>query len=704
MYTRDEKEKFSAVAESLKKYRRADLLDTDGKSVLDKLYVDLLDGDVILNKCLLDNTTFLIGRKGTGKSTIFLKLENEYRKRKEYLPCYVDVKTVYESSQAQAVNQQYLLEYFDSKQLSKYLMGRNFIQSVLEQIYAEIDKQRRDVLGTLAGVFTRNTNEKLKTQIKDLKDKIDDNAKFKEIEIPVLRQIKKVSNISTKNSEQNDMKYGATLGAVYNQSLEAGINGEEALSIFEENEMSREMELTDIYLKIFDIKNVIIQIKDILSKMRIKHLILLLDDVSEIDGDALKLFIDTVVSPLNNWSEEFIKFKIAFYPSRVHYGKIDPGKIDIINLDFYDLYSAFDINKMEINAVDFTRRLLNSRFDYYTTGIDKYFDPKIGMNEIYELFFKISMNVPRIMGYVLSYLHQSVIIYDKKITKNDIENASERYYDEKIDAFFKASTYCLLSIEEKRDIDQLKKIRDAIVNRAKEIKRQIVNGELSGKLYQKGHPYSSHFHVLQESDKYMDSLELNHFITKYEERANRDGKPTNIYCINYGLAKKNNIIWGKPKGNENRTYFIERPFNYTSLILEQIKEVKVIRCTNEACNRIFNEEDLVGLQFTGFKCPDCQGKVVIESKVDSEIAKDLEKAESLPLIERSELDILMELNFQNKYVPAKDIAEEVDMNSHRIAKICKRLAEEKGLVMRDTQTTPYKYTITEQGKKYCIFE
>lgn len=703
MYTKEEKQKFSNVAESLKKYRRADLLDSDGKSVLDKLYVDLLDGDVILNKCLLDNTTFLVGRKGTGKSTIFLKLENEYRKKKEYLPCYVDVKTVYESSQAQAINQQYLIEYFDSQQLSKYLMGRNFIQSVLEQIYNEIDKQRRGIVDTLIGVLTGSTNEELKAQIKSLKENIDDNSKFKQIEIPILQQIKKVSNVSNKNFEQNDVKYGASCGASQN-SFELGVNNETGISVFEENAANKEIELTDIYLKVFDIKNVIVQIKDILNKMKIKHLILLLDDVSEIDEEALKLFVDTIVSPLNNWSEEFVKFKIAFYPSRIHYGKIDPGKIDIINLDFYNLYSAFDINKMETNAIEFTRRLLQSRFEYYASGIDKYFEFKAGMNEVYELFFKVSMNVPRIMGYVLSYLHQSVIIYDKKITRSDIENAAERYYDEKIDAFFKASTYCLLSIDEKRDIAQLKKIRDAIVNRSKEIKKQIVSGELSGKLYQKGHPYSSHFHVLQESDKYMDSLELNHFITKYEERANRDGKPTNIYCINYGLAKKNNIIWGKPKGNENRTYFIERPFNYTSLILEQIKEVKVIRCTNETCNRIFNEDDLVGLKFTGFKCPDCHGDVIIESKIDPKIMRDLKEAERLPLLEKSEIDILIELNAQKDYIPAKEIAEEVDMNSHRIARICKKLAEEKGLVVRDTQANPYKYAITEQGKKYCVFE
>ena len=76
------------------------MIDEDGKSILDKLYVDLLEGDVILNKCLLDNTTFLIGRKGTGKSTLFLKLESECRKKKGYCPCYIDVKTVFESSQA----------------------------------------------------------------------------------------------------------------------------------------------------------------------------------------------------------------------------------------------------------------------------------------------------------------------------------------------------------------------------------------------------------------------------------------------------------------------------------------------------------------------------------------------------------------------------------------------------------------------------
>mgnify|MGYP000004515902 CR=1 FL=1 len=70
-------------------------------------------GDGYYNELEEQNKYIIIGRKGTGKSTIFLKLENEYRKRKQFLPCYVDVKTIYESSQAQAINQPYLEEFFD---------------------------------------------------------------------------------------------------------------------------------------------------------------------------------------------------------------------------------------------------------------------------------------------------------------------------------------------------------------------------------------------------------------------------------------------------------------------------------------------------------------------------------------------------------------------------------------------------------------
>ncbi len=552
----------------------------------------------------------------------------------------------------------------------------------------------------VAGNLFGNSKKAIKEEIQGLIRKVDDNKEFQRIELPALQEIKTIHDVKNRNSKacakRWDFHFGKKYSDLENTEQAGGeLSSERAAN--SENAKKMEESLTDICLKVFDIQQVIADIKAILGKMKIQHLVILLDDVSEIENDALELFVDTIVAPLNNWSEEFIKFKVAFYPNRIHYGKIDPGKIDVVNLDFYNLYSEFDSNRMEENAIDFTRRVLNNRFNYYTNGIEKYFDEKL--EDIYETFFKVSMNVPRIMGYILSYLYVSAIIYGKRIRKVDIENASEKYYDEKIEAFFKASTYCLLPMQENRKIYQLEELKNVLISRSKEIKKQILSGELTGKLYQKSCPYASHFHIAKEAEQYVMSLELNHFITKYDEKSNRDGRAVSIYCFNYGLAKKNNIPWGKPTGKKYRTYFIERPFNYTTLILNQIKEVKVLKCTNSECGRVFSESDRGGLEFTHFKCPDCQAAVVEESVIDAKIEEKLKNI-TLEKITVEEMDVLLALNAQLGSVYAKDIATDVDMNSQRIAKIFKKLAEDKKLVIRDTTSVPYKYKISAQGRLY----
>lgn len=696
MYTQEQIQNFSKAAESLKKYRRAELLDETGKSILDKMYVDLLDGDVVLNKCMLDNTTFLIGRKGTGKSTIFLKLENEYRKKKKYLPCYIDVKTVYEASQSKSSYADYLLEYMDKETLNKYLMSRSFIRSMLSRIYEEVDNQRKGFFQRITQAFIGDPEKEIKQKIDMLKKRVDNNQEFEKIELPVFQQLKtKMGNVN-RDSQKGETAAQVGIPMLKGRNGTVNISTESVL----ENEQTDkfEVEFAELFLKVFEISNIIEELQGILKKINISHLVIMLDDVSEIDSMALKMFIDTIVAPLNNWSNEFIKFKVAFYPNRVHYGKIDPGKIDIINLDFYNLYSEFDISKMEENAVGFTKRLIDNRFIYYNISFSDFIDEKIDVGEAYLLMFRTSMNVPRIMGYLLAYLHQSNVIYGKKISKVDIENASVKYYNEKINAFFKSSTYCLLSLEERRDIAQLNKLKTVLVEKSKEIKTQIISGELTGK-YIKSKPYSSHFHVLQGIEKYLTSLELNHFISKYEEMSNRDGKKISVYCLNYGLAKKNNIYWGKPSGNEYRKYFIERPFNYTNIILNQLKEVQIIHCTNEnRCGRKFSEAELQFLQFTHFKCPDCGSDVVVEALIDSEVEH--EYNEAIRKLTTNEMAIVLELKTREGYALARDLSEEVDMSSYAIGCAAKRLTED-GIVSRRKNGSLYEYCLTEYGKSFC---
>lgn len=250
-------------------------------------------------------------------------------------------------------------------------MARNFIQSVLKRIYEEIDLQRINIFNKIVDNISGNSSEEIKNQINTLRMQIDDNSKLKSVEVPVLQQRKVKEGNEDKYSESDTISANAgtsiSMGDVGVSSSIDGLNSQS-----QEFQTVREEEYTDILLKVFQIKNVIEEIKEILKKMRVTKLVVMLDDVSEINAEALKLFIDTIVAPLNNWSDKFVKFKIAFYPGRVHYGAIDPGKIDKVQLDFYELYSEFDSTKMEENAIDFTRRLLENRFEYYRLDINKY--------------------------------------------------------------------------------------------------------------------------------------------------------------------------------------------------------------------------------------------------------------------------------------------------------------------------------------------
>ncbi len=86
---------FSNAAQSLKLYRRADIIDQeDGASLIDELYVDPLPSGQVLDTLLRPNTTFVIGRKGTGKSTVFQRLQSAIRAGKSQTSAYVDIKTV----------------------------------------------------------------------------------------------------------------------------------------------------------------------------------------------------------------------------------------------------------------------------------------------------------------------------------------------------------------------------------------------------------------------------------------------------------------------------------------------------------------------------------------------------------------------------------------------------------------------------------
>ncbi|MGR6001448.1 hypothetical protein ACT7C7_26990 [Bacillus cereus] len=83
---------FKDAVETLKLYHRIKNNDlnvnsTDNEELIEELYVDLLPNLGILEQMLTNEATFLIGRRGTGKSTIIARAQHKIRKENVIYRC-----------------------------------------------------------------------------------------------------------------------------------------------------------------------------------------------------------------------------------------------------------------------------------------------------------------------------------------------------------------------------------------------------------------------------------------------------------------------------------------------------------------------------------------------------------------------------------------------------------------------------------------
>ena len=179
--------------------------------------------------------------------------------------------------------------------------------------------------------------------------------------------------------------------------------------------------------------------------------------------------------------------------------------------------------------------------------------------------------------------------------------------------------------------------------------------------------------------------------------SDKDGKLVSIYCINYGLGVKNNLMWGKPKGSKHRKYFIERPFNFNPLIKEFLASSKRTHCINPECNQTFTQDQIPLLEFTNYKCNKCHSEVISESIAEN-IQNELKQIETKDLLPQTDINIIMELASQDKPLIAREIAEELDLSSQSIGQKNKMLDLKKGLIKRNKHVNPFSYELTELAK------
>jgi len=679
---------FLKMTVSLSRYRRAELKDeSTNENLIEELYVDPLENDLILKTMLQNNTTLLIGRKGTGKSTIINRFQHEIRKKDNKLSLYIDVKALFEQSKKSSFSTNNLESSLTEEDIERLNLYKDFIKKVIDEVKKEIKKNIfTNHLLTVLGK-TGLSKKTFETKIDELFEKIH-TAKF--IDITATKISSKINSLKDENIKQGSAT--AELSST-SQGLKSSLKEEQ------HNENKSVEEFTQILGRYFNIIDFMNQLKELLSLVAIDNVFICLDDMSEIDKQSMEVFTEFIVAPLNNLSDEYFKFKISLYPGRDYLPSIDRQKVKTYSLDYYDLYSVGNIEKVEESAIKYTKRLIEKRFKYYfgnDVSMGDYFDLSSNtMEYYYKLLFQISSNVPRIVGKILELALIKTNSLEKKITKKVLQEAAKQHYVDDIEYILTKNEYIeYKSYDEAFEQYHLLELLNLVISKAKDNKKQI--GKSGAKIFE---PYttntapSNYLFIIEEMENILKTLEFNFFITKYSKQKDKDGKDISIFSLNYGLCINNNIIFDE---KSDRKFRIERVFDFNKLISEWMNNSKELICINCSEKYPIEQKD-VFIKFN-MACTKCHGQVKLLPVIDEEVKKHFDSIDKLP---KKEYEILIILKGKSS-LRANELGAELDRAYQSINHSIGRKSKIKKLdyINREEENNIARFSITDKGETY----
>lgn len=669
------RDNIEAAFKSMIKSGRPDILDEDNNDLLPQLYVDLIDGDYFLKQALDENHVIFKGRKGTGKSTIFLQAENRILQNKSMLGVYINLQSCYEE-----IRPANMME--NNSKLNLYNIYLKFFNQILQRIEEKCNS-----------IFKDRNIDKL----------------FKEIHEGeyIDAEFQRTMQITTNNTNSKSL----------NISANADKKIEGAFTISADHSYEKQHRTQE--LRIFSISTVLTKMKKILEKHSIKKVYLFLDDFSELDYNSQKLIIDSLIAPIiSSYNDTFI-VKLAAYPYRIYLGNIDSSKIIPCALDFYDVYEKTSSNylNVESSSIDFVKRTIKKRISVYTSGqldADELFNTqKEDIETYYKTLFYASAGIPRCLGYILTYSYLNSINKGNTITLQDINNASKTYFNENILVdFYNDTRYKQSFFDNNKILTQLtqKKLMDDLIEIAKTFKRQIIfkytkNEKLKDlyietiEKYKNGISFwipSSHFYVEKDIETILQTLELYYIVSKFNEGSSRKkpGMKISYYGLNYGLCLENNIDYGKPELRRAYDYWRQDEFNYTTFIPAALNAVEVPICSN--CGYKYDDKNEYSIAKKFGYCLSCKAEQSINSTnqlkeiLATEIAK--WKSDSLPDIE---IDILRVLYNSRTTMTAAEIGSLVERHHLGVTKIMNKL-KRKDYISYDVHEKRY-YKITQKS-------
>lgn len=625
------------------------------------------------------------------------------RDRNDSLSSYVDVKSLYDFTSASEASADELEKLgIDEGIFQSHALRKVFLGAVVSELLKEIDKHCEEMSVWDAMTGRKKAFVQLREKMTSLHKKAGD-GKLVDQEIPVLRRI----TTSWKTKRQSEHAHASEAGAsaaISSVNAKATVNA--STSDFDKSLDDNELyeDYSTVVLSSFPFAEIISEIKDILQDSGLKRLVVFFDDFSELGFVDQRLFVDIVLAPLNNSSNEAVKLKIAGYPGRVYYGRIDSTKVDTINLDFANLYEAGEIQTMEGAAIEYTKRLLETRFKAFEEELATYFDPAVSVDDHMRVMFQTTFNVPRLMGALLHTCYLDRIAQGRVITTTSLRLAARKYYESTVAQYFdRMNRFALEPFENKLDRHNQGKLLECVVKESIDVRRNILAGSVGGTYFNEvKNPPTSHFVVSATLSEMFRSLESNFIVTRYKDTRDKDGNAVVVFALHYGLTESERMSWGYPAGREYRNYFVQRCFDFTISIHQFLAKNQTIRCNH--CGKSHPLEQRSSFELYAWKCPDCTEGHCSVVNLSDDFKAEVEQLNQALMLEGVELDILNTLDADKSKMRAGELSALLDVSYQLVGRRTSKL-QDMGLVKKESGPDGKKRSaITEKGHQTYFSE
>lgn len=596
---------------------------------LNEFYIDKFK---YLMNILSNKNNFIVGRRGTGKTTLLYRA---------YLECIYSFSTNRE------------IKYFTKNNNLGIYIDLNKITAFNDD---SEDNFERDFLLDLVNELKEQVNffwkGNLKTFVFNEKDAI--NRIFEEIkELIINGELINIDSKSIEKIKKDNIKAGINTSTT---DLQLNVSSEDENSVRDITLLKQvDMNVNTFYKKLLDIK----------EKAKINNIFIFLDEYSSLNptkqlklAKLLKKLFDSGIN---------IYYKIGVISDNYTFGELREDRdIHKISLDLDTIISNSGSIEKGLNYLSiFIEELISQRIKYFIKdeSIENIFE-KRDLQVILEELTKASMGVSRTLGRILSKaLNRALNANSQNIKLSHVkeairENAKE--YNE----------YFIGMIKKAALPSEYQNLLNDIIERAK--KEQTTNKDKQ----------ASFFTWLPSKEFYLSKFEEHYLLHKIQHNHRlKDQKiDVDVYAIDYGLCLENKLnYYSSSKEKRQDRDYIQTRFFYDAIAIKYdsffIKE-DTFKCGKCSQGQVFSKSDLTlksGIVLSN--CPIHPEQVLTRIPAqNNNIHVYTEEEEKI-------IGLLSTIS-KEKAIVAKQIQSEVGVNPYKIAWFVKRIEKDLGILKR----------------------